>query len=325
MRFQTRSIDYINAFCQATLDDPVWVHFPQGFEPKGVQRSGYCLKLKKSLYGLSNAPKIFFKHLTAGIIKLGFLPCDNEPCLFIRHDMILVAYCDDVGIACKEESTAIKFVADLRAMGYALELEGSFNAYLGIKFSKLSDGSLEMTQRGLIDKIITAAGLEDSKPVHNPTAGELGADPQGPDFAEAWNYRSIVGMMMYLSTNTRPDIAFAVSQVARFGNHPKESHGTAVKRIIRYLKATCDKGTIVPPIKDLSLNVFVDADFLGLHDKEVQESMDSVRSRTGFIIKLGGFPLIWKSQLQTAIATSTMMAEYCALSASIRVLIPICG
>ena len=159
--------------------------------------------------------------------------------------------------------------------------------------------------------------------VHVPTVAELGADPTGPDFAEDWNYRSVVGMMMYLSTNTRPDIAFAVSQVARFGNNPKQSHGVAVKRIVRYLKATSDKGTIVPPITDLSLDDYVDADFLGLHGREVQESMDSARSRTGYIIKLGGFPLIWKSQLQTAIATSTMMAEYCALSSSIRTLIPI--
>ena len=83
-----------------------------------------------------------------------------------------------------------------------------------------------------------------------------------------------------------------MSEVARFGHNPKESHGIAVKRIVRYLRATKDKGTIVPPIKDLSLDVHVDADFLGLYGRETQESMDSARSRTGYIIKLGGFPLI---------------------------------
>ena len=62
---------------------------------------------------------------------------------------------------------------------------------------------------------------------------------------EEWNYRSIIGMLLYLSTNTRPDIAFAVSQAARFSNHPKQSHARAVKTIIRYLKGTQDKGTIL--------------------------------------------------------------------------------
>ena len=33
---------------------------------------------------------------------------------------------------------------------------------------------------------------------------------------EPWSYPSIIGMLLYLSTNTCPDIAFAVSQAARF-------------------------------------------------------------------------------------------------------------
>jgi hypothetical protein len=50
-----------------------------------------------------------------------------------------------------------------------------------------------------------------------------------------WNDRSIVRMMLYLSTNTRPDIAFAVNQFAHFSHNPKKSHATAVKMIVRYL------------------------------------------------------------------------------------------
>jgi len=49
----------------------------------------------------------------------------------------------------------------------------------------------------------------------------LGSDPDGETMREAWLYLSIVGMLLYLSTNTRPDIAFAVSQVACFNHSPK--------------------------------------------------------------------------------------------------------
>jgi hypothetical protein len=45
-------------------------------------------------------------------------------------------------------------------------------------------------------------------------------------------------MLLYLSTNTRPDIAYGVSQAARFTSSPKQSHATAVKMIVRYLIAT---------------------------------------------------------------------------------------
>jgi hypothetical protein len=46
-------------------------------------------------------------------------------------------------------------------------------------------------------------------------------------------------------------------------------------------------------------------------------------ARTGFVIKLGGCPLIWKSQLQTLTALSTAESEYIALSHAMRILIPI--
>ena len=49
----------------------------------------------------------------------------------------------------------------------------------------------------------------------------------------------------------------------------------------------------------------------------------SVKSRTGFIITLGGTPVTWSSKLQTEIATSTMHAEYIALSTGMRELIPV--
>ena len=54
-------------------------------------------------------------------------------------------------------------------------------------------------------------------------------------------------MLMYLAANTRPDIAFAVHQAARFSHAPRQSHAIAVKRILRYLKETRDKGLIMTP------------------------------------------------------------------------------
>jgi hypothetical protein len=80
----------------------------------------------------------------------------------------------------------------------------------------------------------------------------LGIDPDGPPMEESWSYRSIVGMLLYLSTNTRPNIAFAVSQVARFCHSPKKSHASAVKTLVRYLHRSSEMGMIVKPTGTLS-------------------------------------------------------------------------
>ena len=100
-----------------------------------------------------------------------------------------------------------------------------------------------MTQPGLIKKIQATTGLEECNPNRVPSAqAGLGADPDGPPSKEPWSYSSVVGMLPYLATNTRPDIAFAVSQVACFNSAPKQSHAAAVKMIVQSLKGTTAKG-----------------------------------------------------------------------------------
>lgn len=69
--------------------------------------------------------------------------------------------------------------------------------------------------------------------------------------------------------------------------------------------------------------MFVDADFAGMWNAAAEEQ-DPVRvkSRTGYLIMLAGCPLLWSSKLQTEIATSTLEAEFIALSSAMRDLIP---
>ena len=94
--------------------------------------------------------------------------------------------------------------------------------------------------------------------------------------------------------------------------------------ILRYLKKTMDKGTIISPTKNkLDLQMYVDADYASLYGVEKFEDPISVRSRTGYIIILGGWPLIWKSKLQDTCATSTTHAEYIALSTSLKTMLPL--
>ena len=146
------------------------------------------------------------------------------------------------------------------------------------------------SQQGLIKKILKAADMVLCNPQWTPAAKDtLGIDPDGKPMSETWNYRSIVGMLLYLSTNTRPDISFSVSQVAHFSHSPKQSHAIAVKRILRYLKRTETQGTNVNfKDEELKLDCFVNADFAGLFGSDPRNEPSSVKSRTGYIIKLAG-------------------------------------
>ena len=67
---------------------------------------------------------------------------------------------------------------------------------------------------------------------------------------DATLYQSAVGSLLYLSGWTRPDITYAVSNVARFCSRLTTEHWTTVKRIFRYLKGTSEYGLLYSRSKD---------------------------------------------------------------------------
>jgi hypothetical protein len=75
---------------------------------------------------------------------------------------------------------------------------------------------------------------------------------------------------------------------------------------------------------DDQCQVWVDADFSGNWNREESmEDPDTARSRTGYVVRFLGCPIMWKSQLQTEIALSPCEAEYIALSQALRKVIPV--
>ena len=151
----------------------------------------------------------------------------------------------------------------------------------------------------------------------------LGKETTGATRKETWSYPSIIGMMLYLASNSRPDIAFAVHQCARFNQCPRLKHEQAVKRIARFLKGTREKGFIFTPTGELNLEVHANADWAGLWNAELPDDPTCVKSRAGYLIALCGVPDTWSSKLQTEIATSTIYVEYIALSIGMRELLPV--
>jgi hypothetical protein len=140
---------------------------------------------------------------------------------------------------------------------------------------------------------------------------------------ESFHYRSVIGKLNYLEKSSRPDIAYAVHQCARFASDPKLQHTKAVKLIGRYLKSKKTMGLKCIP-KFESINCFVDAGFAGDWNPNIAESDSSTaRSRSGFVVMFAGCPLFWASKLQTEIALSTTESEYIALSSALREVIPL--
>lgn len=73
-------------------------------------------------------------------------------------------------------------------------------------------------------------------------------------------YRSVVGALIYLATTSRPEIAYAVFQVANYCDNPQPAHWNVVKRILAYLKTSCSYGLWLGG-RDEGVIGYTDADY----------------------------------------------------------------
>jgi hypothetical protein len=206
-------------------------------------------------------------------------------------------------------------IAKLKEDKIWIRKEGSTEGFLGVDISETNaDGSFTLTQAGLTTRVIEALGLHAEWTGSKETPADITALPRdinGTPADPLVPYASVVGVLLYLSGHTRPYIAFAVHQCARYTFLPTQRHVTALKRLI------------MRPSRHIHVDCYPDADFAGLYNTEDAQDPHCVRSQTGYVICVANCPVIWKSKLQTEIALSTKEAEYVALSTSCKDLFPL--
>ncbi|XP_074337091.1 secreted RxLR effector protein 161-like [Apium graveolens] len=114
-------------------------------------------------------------------------------------------------------------------------------------------------------------------------------------------YLSIIGALMYLTNNTRPDIAFTVNLLARFSSDPTKKHWDGIKHIFRYLRGTIDLGLFFPNNSSSRLVGYADAGYMS--------DPHFGRSQTGYLFTYCDTAISWKSTKHTMAITSSNHAE----------------
>ncbi len=225
--WHSRQIDYVLAFSQAPIDTTVYCHLPAGFHiENGEKDEDYVIVLEKNLYGTKQAAANWFEMLRDNLIKEGFRQSAIDPCLFLRADTILVTYVDDCLIFSNTKENIDKLLEKLKKTFNLTDEGEDVKAYLGIKVDKDKDGTITMTQPALIQRILNLLDLggENVRMHDTPANKVLFKDENSENRQQSWNYRSAIGMLMFVATSTRPDIAFAVHQCAKFNANPKRCH-----------------------------------------------------------------------------------------------------
>src|SRR6201992_3423355 len=287
---------------------------PDGFQ-QGDKKD--VLHLLKSLYGLKQAGRNWYKLLDKVLQQMGFkkVLCDHSIWVFDKDGVriIVPVYVDDLTIVSKSSPAIDNLIAELQKH-FKLRSLGDIEFPLGVKgVRECSKRTIKLSQRQYILDMLSRYGFSDCSPVSTPmnpgtrlSSSQSPSTPQELEEMRNVPYAHAVGSLLYLAISTRPDIAYTVGVLGRFNANPGVAHWNAVKHLFRYLKGTLDWELVFTPDKDFSLQdpfqAFTDSDHGG--DK------DTGKSTGAYIIKMGSGAISWSSKLQSIVTLSTTEAEY---------------
>jgi hypothetical protein len=153
--WDTRKIDFILAYPQAPIETPLFMEIPKGINMEGAEQgtSDCVLELKMNLYGQKQAGRVWYKHLTGGLEKLGFTPSVIDECVSYRKGRVFLVYVDDGIIAGPSKEAIDQVIRDVQTL-FKVRNEGDLTDYLRVNIERQDNGSIKLTQPHLIDQII---------------------------------------------------------------------------------------------------------------------------------------------------------------------------
>jgi hypothetical protein len=305
-------MDAVTAFLNAPMgDEELYVRVPDGFH----KQPDTVFRLRKAIYGLKQAPRCWNQLLHDWLLSQGLMQSKHDACLyFIPGKLYVCFWVDDFLILARDVADKTAFKTAISA-AFKMKDLGPVSRFLGMQV--LRDRArrvIKLTSTMHIEDMLNRFSMQNCKPAKTPLPHKAVLGPRGPDeqsLPPRTPYRSLIGSLLYVATWTRPDIAFAVSQVARFQTDPSVYHWDLAKHILRYLRGTRELGlTFAPGSAVATVRGDVDASW--------GEDPSTRKSQSGYVFTLANAAIQWKSKLQTTVALSSTEAEYLALSAAVK-------
>lgn len=308
-------MDVKTAYLHAPIDEEIYLAQPEGFEKTSETREQLVCKLKKSLYGLKQSGRNWYKQLNDHLEQNNFERNKSDHCVYRKQigneSIVVIIWVDDLIIAASNNELLNGFKDTMKAK-FSMKDLGKISYFLGIQFEQ-KEGEITMDQKKYIQKMLERYGMSECKARYTPSELKVeGVNTEEGDNNEMANpreYREIVGSLIYAMTCTRPDISWIVSKLSQTLANPKAENLVAAEHVLRYLKGTNDYELCFKKTDE-------DLNLIGFSDSDWASSIEDRRSTTGYCFSLNkqGPAISWKSKKQPTVALSTCEAEYIGLA-----------
>ena len=275
-------------------------------------------RLHKAMYGLRSSPKAWQEHLAKVLTDLGLRRLQSEPNVYTNGNLYIMVYVDDLMFIGQpdEVDRIFKEIQDkmlLRPTGTCTP--GKSVDFLGRRITNKGDNFEITLNDNYITDILKEANLLKATPAVTPGATTTTTTPEQEELLdkdEHAQYRRVVGKLQWLSY-TRPDLSYAVKELARSLQQPTVRDKQRLRHCLRYLAGTSAYKFVIQPTIQLTdhnttpldLNVYTDADWAGCHLTR--------KSTTGFLIQFLGTTVHFGSRTQSVVALSSAESEFYAI------------
>ena len=285
--FDLHQMDVKMSFLNGNLEEEVYMKQPEGFSSSEGEH--LVCKLKKSIYGIKQASRLWYLKFHEVITSFGFEENIMDQCIYQKVSgskiCFLVLYVDDIMLATNDKGLLYE-VRQFLSKNFEMKDMGEASYVIGIKIHReKSRVILGLSQETYINKVFERFNIKNcSSSVAPILKGDIFDLIQCPKNDFEWEhmknipYASAIGSLTYAQVCTRPDIAFAVGVLGRYQSNPGLDHWRATKKVMRYLKGTKDYMLMYRRPDSLEVIGYSASDFAGC--------VDSCKSTSGYIFKL---------------------------------------
>ena len=308
-------LDVDTAFLNGPLEEEIYMRIPEG----SGEYTGKLVRLRRSLYGLKQASRVWNELLDAELQKIGYIRIHADFCIYIYRDgdtiCFLAIYVDDMGLL-GNDLKVMQSHKGLLNKRFKIKDLGNIKQILGIAIEYNHEaGTLYMHQTRYIKESVKHYGFADGRMCRTPLGSGIKLSKDDCPTTEAekelmqeFPYQSLIGTLMYAMLATRPDIAFAVGALSKFNANPGRVHWDQAVHVLRYLVGTKTHGLWFNRNSHDELSSII----LGYTDSDWAGNVDTRRSTSGYVFLMCGAAISWSSKLQTTPALSSTEAEYMA-------------
>ena len=172
--------------------------------------------MNKSIYGLKPAAKNWYEALTSLLLKKGFKRSRNDYCLFVRKEedgtfSYVLVWVDDIVVAGTTEE-AVKEVKSILSETFKMDDRGVLNWFLGMHILRSHD-KITVDQKKFIQTVLQEFNMSECKVVATPGEVNLKLVKSNEEkkLVDLKLYRSLVGSLLFIGKQTRPDILHVVN------------------------------------------------------------------------------------------------------------------